>query len=439
MSNDHNKINGINDMEQKGVSTRALHAGWRSDPATGAFGLPIYLTAGYEFKSTEYAADLFQLKEPGYIYSRLGHPTAAAFEAALASVEGGVGAIATSSGQAAFTLLTMALASAGDHVIVARSVYGGTLTLLKNLFGRFGLDVEFVDIDHPCNVQAAIRDNTRAVICEVIGNPTMNVAPIETVAGVAHRAGVPFVVDNTFSPVLCKPFELGADLVVYSTTKYISGLGNVIGGAVIDSGNFDWSVGEKWASLNRPDPAYHGVVFTDAFGPLALIAKLRASLMRDVGACPSPFDCYLLHASLGTLALRMERHSANAMRVAEFLAEHPAVARVSYPGIPSHPQHELAKQYFRGGYSGMMAFDIQGGYDAGVKFLNGLSLFANVANVGDMRSMAIHSASTTHSQLSPEERAASGIGEGMIRLSIGLEDAADIVADLEAALKQSQA
>lgn len=418
-----------------GVATRALHAGWRSDPVTGAFGLPIYMTAGYEFKSTEFAADVFALKEPGYIYSRLGNPTAAAYEEALASVEGGVAAIATSSGQAAFTLLVMALASAGDHVVVARSVYGGTLTLLKNLFGRFGVDVDFVDINHPCNVQAALRSETRAVICEVIGNPVMNIAPIETIAGIAKREGVPFVVDNTFSPVVCSPIELGADIVVYSATKYVSGLGNVIGGAIVDSGNFDWSADEKWASLNRPDPAYHGVVFTEQFGAHALIAKIRTSTMRDVGACPSAFDCYMLRQTLGTLPLRMERHSANAMKVAAFLETHPAVAHVSYPGLPSHPQHDLAKQYFKGGFSGMMAFDIKGGYEAGVRFLNALALLANVANVGDARSMAIHSASTTHSQLSPEERAAAGIGEGMIRLSIGLEDAEDIVADLDAALK----
>jgi O-acetylhomoserine (thiol)-lyase len=327
------------------------------------------------------------------------------------------------------------LASAGDHLVVARSSYGGTLTLLKNLFGRLGIEVDVVDINHPCNVQTAIRPNTRAVICEVVGNPTMNIAPIETIAGVAHRAGVPFVVDNTFSPVVCAPFKCGADIVVYSTTKYIAGLGHVIGGAIVDSGNFDWTGNPKWASFNAPDPAYHGVVFTERFGKNALIAKIRTSMMRDIGACPSAFDCYLLRQSLGTLPLRMTRHSENAMAVAEFLASHPKVESVSYPGLPSHPQHDLAKQYFEGGFSGMLAFDIKGGYDAGVKFLNALTLLANVANVGDARSMAIHSASTTHSQLSPSERAAAGIGEGMIRVSVGLEDAADIIADLDAALK----
>lgn len=428
------KIDKIEKMEQKGLMTRALHAGWRSDPATGAFGLPIYATAGYEFRDTQRAADIFALKEPGYIYSRLGNPTAAAFEEALASIEGGVSAIAASSGQAAFTLLVTALAGEGDHLVVARSSYGGTLTLLKNLFGRLGIEVDVVDINHPCNVQTAIRENTRAVLCEVIGNPVMNVAPLETIAGAAHRAGVPFVVDNTFSPVVCAPFKRGADVVVYSTTKYISGLGNVIGGAIVDSGNFDWTGDPRWAAFNAPDPAYHGVVFTERFGKNALIAKIRTSMMRDIGAAPSPFDCYLLRQSLMTLPLRMARHSENAMKAAEFLASHPKVESVSYPGLASHPQHDLAKQYFEGGYSGMLAFDIKGGYDAGVRFLDSLELLANVANVGDARSMAIHSASTTHAQLSPEERAAAGIGEGMIRVSVGLEDADDIIADLAAAL-----
>lgn len=422
-------------MKKMGVATRALHAGWRSDPATGAFALPIYETAGYEFRDAAYAADLFALKEQGYIYSRLGNPTVAAFEEALASVEGGASAVATSSGQAAFTLLAMALASSGDHIVVAKAVYGGTITLLKNLFGRYGVEVEFVDFCHPCNVQAAMRENTRAVICEVIGNPAMNVAPLETVAGIAKRAGVPFVVDNTFSPVICRPFQWGADIVVHSTTKYISGQGNVIGGAIVDSGEFDWSADARWASLNAPDPAYHGVVFTEQFGKNALTAKIKTSILRDVGACPSPFDCYLLHNAIGTLPLRMERHSASAMRVAQFLEAHPAVAWVSYPGLPSHAQHDLAAQFLAGGFGGMMAFELKGGYEAGVRFLDGMRLFANVANVGDARSMALHSASTTHSQLTAEERAAGGISEGMIRLSIGLEDPADLIADLDEAMK----
>ena len=420
--------------KKMGIMTRALHSGWRNDPETGSFGMPIYMTAGYEFKNTQHAAELFALNETGFIYSRLGGVNSNALEEALADLEGGVGAIATSSGQAAFTLLVMTLASAGDHIIVARSSYGGTLTLLKNLFTRFGVEVSVIDVNHPCGVQSAIRDNTRAIICEVIGNPVMSVAPIETLAGLAHRFGIPLIVDNTFSPIVCSPFKWGADIVVYSTTKYIAGFGNVIGGAVVDSGSFDWSSDERWASLNRPDPAYNGVVFTEHFGKLALIAKLRTSLMRDVGAAPSQFDSYMIRMAVATLPMRMQRHSENAMKVAEFLETHPAVSSVSYPGLPSHPQHDFAKQFFDGGFSGMMAFELKGGYEAGVRFLDSVKLFANVANVGDARSLAIHSASTTHSQLTPQERAASGIGEGMIRLSVGLEDPEDLIADLSAAL-----
>ena len=422
-------------LKDMGVATRALHAGWRSDPATGAFALPIYETAGYEFRDTAYAADLFALKEQGYIYSRLGNPTVAAFEEALASVEGGSSAVAVSSGQAAFTLLAMTLASSGDHIVAAKAVYGGTITLLKNLFGRFGLQVDFVDFSHPCNVQAALRENTRCIICEVIGNPAMNVAPIETVAGIARREGIPFIVDNTFSPVVCRPFKWGADIVVHSTTKYISGQGSAIGGAIVDSGNFDWGGDSRWTALNAPDAAYHGVVFTEHFGRNALTAKIKTSTLRDVGACPSPFDCYLLRNALGTLPLRMERHSSSALQVAGFLESHPAVVSVSYPGLASHPQYDLAKQYLEGGASGMMAFELKGGYEAGVRFLDNMRVFANVANVGDARSMALHSASTTHSQLSPQERIAGGISEGMIRLSIGLEDPADLIADLDEAMK----
>lgn len=418
--------------KKRGINTRAFHAGWRSDPATGSFGLPVYPTAGYEFRDARHAASLFQLKEPGYIYSRLGNPTVAAFEEALADLEGGAAAIATSSGQGAFVLLVAALASAGDHVIAAKSLYGGTLTLLKNQFGRFGLDVEFVDMDHPCNVEKAMREETRAVICEVVGNPVMNVAPLESIARIAKRNDVPLVVDNTFSPLICNPFEWGANAVVHSTTKYISGLGNVVGGAIVDGGNFDWK-SEKWTSLNKPDPAYGGIVFAERFGAAALAAKIRTSMMRDFGACPSPFDGYLLRQSLATLPLRMERHCRNGQAVAEHLASHPRVESVGYPGLPSHPQHDLARQYLPNGAGGIMSFCIRGGYDAGVKFLDSLEIFANVANVGDARSMAIHSASTTHSQLTPAERAAVGIGEGMIRLSVGLEDVEDLLDDLEQA------
>ncbi len=418
-----------------GISTRALHAGWRSDPTTRAFSLPIYLTAGYEFRDAAHAADVFALDEPGFIYSRLGNPTVAAFEEAIADVEGGVAAVAASSGQAAFTQLIAALASAGDHIVVSTTSYGGTLTLLKNVFTRFGVDVDFVDVNHPCNVQTAINERTRAVVCEAIGNPAMNVAPLETLADLAHRAGVPFVVDNTFSPVVCNPIRWGADVVVHSATKYISGFGNVVAGVVVDSGNFDWTGDPRWSAFNAPDPAYHGVVFTERFGNAALAAKIRLATLRDIGGCMSPFEAYLLRQSLSTLPLRIERHSRSAQIVAEFLESHPAVASVSYPGLPSHPQFDLARRYLPDGAAGMMACELKGGYEAGVRFLNEAKLFATVANVGDSRSMAIHSASTTHAQLTAAERAAAGIGEGMIRLSIGLEDPQDLVADLATVLE----
>lgn len=423
-----------NRKNKRGVMTRVLHSGWRSDPVTGAFGLPIYPTAGYEFQSASHAAELFALETAGHIYSRLSNPTVSAFEETLADMEGGVAAVATSSGQAALSLLVMTLASPGDHIVVSRTSYGGTLTLLKNLLGRYGLEIEALDFNHPCCVQNAIKENTRAILCEAIGNPVMNVAPLESLAGLARRSGVPFIVDNTFSPVLCSPLDWGADVVLYSTTKYISGLGHVLEGAIVDGGRFDWSADDRWASLNRPDPAYHGVVFTERFGASALSAKIRTSLMRDLGACPSPFDSYLLRQSLATLPLRMKRHSENAQTIAEFLENHPAVSSVSYPGLSSHPQHDLARQYLVGGFSGMISCELAGGYEAGVRFLENTGLFAHVANVGDARSMAIHSASTTHSQLTAEERAAAGIGEGMIRLSVGLEDVEDLVADLKDAL-----
>lgn len=426
-------MKGIRDLSGKGIMTRALHAGWRSDPTTGAFCLPTYITAGYEFADTEAAADIFALDRPGYIYSRLGNPTVDAFEQALASIDGGVAAVAASSGQAAFTMLVMALASPGDRIVLSRSSYGGTLTLLKNLFARFGVDVVTVDINDAAAVKGAMNERTRALICEAVGNPTMNVAPIEELAEIAHSHGAPLAVDNTFTPVACRPIDLGADVVVYSTTKYISGLGSVIGGAVVDSGRFDWR-GGRWPAFTEPDPSYHGIVLTDKFGSAALAARLRISIMRDIGVSASPTECWLLRQTLTTLPLRMARHSDNALAAAKFLEAHAKVASVSYPGLDSHPQRALARRYMPNGCGGMMSFELKGGYDAGVRFLNALEMFANVANVGDSRSMAIHSASTTHAQLSAAERAACGIGEGMIRLSIGIEDIDDIIADLSHAL-----
>lgn len=419
-----------------GMMTTALHSGWRCDPATGASGLPIYSTAAYQFKDTEHAARLFNLEESGYIYSRLANPTVSAFEEGLNALEGGVGCIAMSSGQAAFTHLITALCSSGTNLVVSKKVYGGTLTLLQNVFSRFGVETILVDSDHPCQVEQAINDETRGIITETIGNPSMNVAPLEALVRIANRQGVPLIIDNTFAtPVLCRPIEWGAHAVVHSTTKYISGNGNVIGGAVVDGGNFNWlDYPEKFPTLATPDAAYHGITFAEHFGKAALHAKLACSVMRDMGGTPSAFDAYLLHLSLRTLPLRMKKHSENAMTVAKFLTTHEMVSHVSYPGLDGHPQNDMAKVYLKDGCGGMLAFSVKGGVEAGKKLINSLELIGHMANLGDSRTIITHPASTTHSQLTQEQRAAAGISDGLIRLSVGIEDAEDIIADLSQAL-----
>lgn len=426
------------DKEKRyGLTTKALHCGWTSDPATGAAGLPIYATAAYRFRDAEHAAGLFALKEEGFIYSRLSNPTVMAFERGLNALEGGAGCLATSSGHAAYVHLIAALCSCGNHVVASKKLYGGTLTLLRDIFARFGVSTTFVDTDHPCQVEQAITEETRAIITETIGNPLMNVAPLETLGRLAARRGVPLVIDNTFaSPALCRPFEWGAHAVIHSTTKYISGNGSLMGGAIVDGGNFDWSkYPGKFPGLTQPDKSYHGVVFTEKFGASALYAKLHISIIRDLGGCPSAFDGWQLHSSLATLPLRMARVSGNAMAVANFLEAHPMVESVSYPGLGSHPQNDLAKIYLKEGCGGMMAFSVRGGLEAGKKVLGAVELISHMANVGDSRTLIVHPASTTHSQMTPEERAETGIGEGLIRLSVGLEDPADIIADLEQALE----
>ena len=430
-------MRGSSDLEKryKGFSTKALHAGWDHDPTTGAFGLPIYLTAGYKFDSVEDAMSLFELKKEGFTYSRIGNPTVNAFESVISELEGGVAAVATSSGQAAFNQLLVLLCKKGDHVVVGRKVYGGTLTLLLNTMSKFGVEVSVVDTDDPNEVEEAVRASTRCIITESVGNPGLNVAPFEELAAIARDKDVLLVVDNTFmSPALCQPIKWGANVVVHSATKYLSGFGNIIGGVVIDGGNVDWRASNKWPEFTEPDAAYHGVVFAEHFGNQALAAKLRACTMRDLGGCMSPFEAYLLWMSMGTLSLRMKRHSENALAVAQFLQTRKEVAWVSYPGLEDHPHNARAKKYFQGGFGGMVAFCLKGGIEAGKKFLNNLSLFSIVANLGDARSMAIHPASTTHSQLSREELQKAGIEEGLVRLSIGLEDVEDILEDLDNAL-----
>lgn len=429
--------NKENKERNYGLMTKALHCGWKNDPATGASGLPIYATAAYQFRNAEHAANLFSLNGEGFIYSRLSNPTVSAFEQGLNALEGGVGCLATSSGHAAYVHLITALCSAGDHIVASKKLYGGTLTLLRDIFTRFGITTTFVDTDHPCQVEQAIRDETKAIITEIIGNPLMNVAPLETLGKLATRRGVPLIVDNTFaSPALCRPLEWGAHVVIHSTTKYISGNGNLIGGAVIDGGNFDWNAHQdKFPGLTQPDRFYNDIIFTEKFGKAALYAKLHVSIIRDLGGCPSAFDGWLLHLSLATLPLRMERVSKNALSVAKFLENHPQVEWVRYPGLESHPQKDLANIYLKEGSGGMIVFSVNGGLEAGRRFLDNVSLIGHMANVGDSRTLAVHPASTTHSQMTPEQRAEINIGEGLIRLSTGLEDLGDIIADLDQALK----
>lgn len=431
----------MSDDKRYGFMTRALHAGWSGDPATGSAGLPIYATSAYYFRDSAHAASLFNLEEEGYIYSRLGNPTVQAFETQIAALEGGVGALAVSSGQAAFTHLIATLCSSGDNLVISRKVYGGTLTLMQNIFSRFGVGLILVDSDHPCQVEQAVNDNTRGIITETIGNPMMNVAPLEALARIANRHGVPLIIDNTFAtPALCRPFEWGAHIVVHSTTKYISGNGNLVGGVVVDGGNFDWTAyPDKFPGLAKPDKAYHNIVFAERYGKCALNVKLHAAIMRDMGGCPSAFDAYLLHLSLTTLGLRMKRHSENGLTIARFLESHPQVEWVSYPGLESHPQHDMAEVYLKDGCGGMLAFGVKGGVDAGRKLVDSLKLVGHMANLGDSRTLIVHPASTTHAQLSSEERAAAGLSDGLLRLSVGLEDSEDIIADLEnglAAAKQ---
>lgn len=423
-----------------GLMTKALHCGWASDPATGASALPIYATAAYQFRDAEHAANLFSLDEEGFIYSRLSNPTVMAFEKGLNALEDGVGCLATASGHSAYVHLLTALCSAGDHVIASKKLYGGTLTLLSDIFTRFGVTTTFVDTDHPCQIDQAVRDNTKAVITEIIGNPLMNVAPLETLGRLATRWGIPLIIDNTFaSPALCRPFEWGAHVVIHSTSKYISGNGSLIGGAIVDGGNFDWDRhANKFPGLTKPDKAYHNVVFTEKFGKTALYAKLHVSIIRDLGGCPSAFDGWQLHNALATLPLRMARVSENALAVAKYLEAHPRVEWVSYPGLASHPQNDLAKIYLADGCGGVMAFSVRGGLETGKKLLNSVELIGHMSNVGDSRTLIVHPASTTHSQMTPEQRAEIEIGEGLIRLSVGLEDVADIIEDLEQAFQAAE-
>ncbi|WP_080840573.1 homocysteine synthase [Cohnella massiliensis] len=421
------------------LETLAIHAGQQLDPTTLSRAVPIYQTSSYGFRDTDHAADLFALKQFGNIYTRIMNPTSDVFEQRMAALEGGAGALAVGSGQAAITYSIFNLAGAGDEIVSASSLYGGTYNLFSTTLPKLGINVKFVDPSDPENFRSAITPNTKALYAETIGNPRGDVLDIAAVAKIAHDNGIPLIIDNTFAtPYLCRPIDFGADIVVHSATKFIGGHGTSIGGVVVDGGKFDWKASGKFPGLTQPDPSYHGVVYTDAVGPIAYIIKMRVQLLRDMGAALAPFNSFLFLQGLETLHLRMERHSSNALAVARFLEKHPAVKSVNYAGLPEHPSHGLAQTYLPKGQGAILTFEIEGGVEAGKKVINSVKLFSHLANVGDSKSLIIHPASTTHQQLSEQEQAAAGVQPGMIRLSVGTEGIDDILYDLDQALKASQ-
>ena len=419
-----------------GFNTRQLHAGQSPDPTTGSRAVPIYQTTSFQFQSTEHAANLFALKEAGNIYTRIMNPTTDVLEQRIADLEGGVGALAAGSGHAAQTIAILTLCEAGDHIVSSNRLYGGTYNQFNYTFPRLGIDVSFVDPSHPEAFEAAIRPNTKLLYGETLGNPDISVFPFEEVAAIAQKHKLPLVIDNTFAtPYLCRPLEWGANIVLHSTTKFIGGHGTTIGGIIVDGGNFDWTSG-RFDNFTTPDPSYHGLVYADLGAP-AFILKARVQVLRDLGACQAPINSWLTIQGVETLSLRMDRHVANAQRVAEFLENHPRVNWVCYPGLKSHGDHERAKKILPQGPGAIMGFGIQGGRAAGEKFIDSLQLFSHLANVGDARSLAIHPAGTTHSQLNDEERLSAGVTPDFVRLSVGLEDIEDILWDLDQALAAS--
>jgi len=412
----------------------AVHGGQEPDSATGSRAVPIYQTTSYNFRDSEHGANLFGLKEAGNIYTRIMNPTSDVFEKRIAALEGGIGALSFASGHAAISGAIFNIAQAGDEIVSSSTLYGGTHNLFAHTLPNLGIKVHFVDPSDPENFRKAITDKTKAIYAETIGNPKIDVFDIETVAKIAHENGIPLILDSTFStPYLLRPIEFGADIVIHSATKFIGGHGTSMGGVVIDSGKFNWGNG-KFPLLSDPDPSYGGLSYTGALGAAAYITRLRIQVLRDLGATISPFNSFLLLQGLETLHLRMRRHSDNALAVANYLEKHDQVTWVSYPGLESHPDHQLANKYLPKGASAILTFGIKGGLEAGRKFIDSLKLFSILANVGDAKSLVIHPASTTHSQLSSEERAAAGVPDELIRLSIGIEDSADIIADIEQAL-----
>ncbi len=423
-----------NETHDFGFDTRAIHAGQRPDPATGARAMPIYQTTSFVFEDSEAASAYFNLQEYGNIYSRIMNPTVAAFEERVASLEGGVGAVAFASGLAAQSSALFTILQPGDHIVASQALYGGTIAQMRNFLGKLSVETTFVDPDDPTAWRAAIRPNTKALYGETIGNPGGNVLDIAAVAAIAHEAGAPLIVDSTFaSPYLCRPIEWGADIVIHSATKFLGGHGTSIGGIVVDSGTFDWSNG-RFPTVAAPSEAYHGLAFHETFGAYGYLQKLRSETLRDLGGSLSPFNAFLLLLGVETLPLRMERHVSNALGVARFLAQHPQVESVRHPAMPGSPYLPLVERYLPRGAGAIFTFDIKGGREAGQRFIESLELWSHLANVGDAKSLVIHPASTTQRQLSEEELAAAGTGAGTIRLSVGLETLDDLLWDLGRAL-----
>lgn len=417
--------------------TKLLHAGQVADSATGSRAVPIYQTTSYVFKDTEHAANLFGLKEFGNIYTRLMNPTSDVFEKRMAALDGGVGALALSSGQSAITISILNIAKAGDEIVSADNLYGGTYTLFSNTLSKFGVKVRFVDSSDPNNFKKAINEKTKALYAESIGNPKLNVTDLEKVAKIAHDNGIPFILDNTVSPYLLKPIDHGVDIVVYSATKFIGGHGTSIGGVIVDSGKFDWEKSGKFPLITDPDPSYHGIKFVDALRPIgniAYIIKARVTLLRDIGPAPSPFNSFLFLQGLETLHLRIVRHAENALKVAEFLEKHPKVSWVNYPGLKSSPEKKLVDKYLKRGAGAIVGFGVKGGLEAGKRFINSVKLLSHLANIGDAKTLVIHPASTTHQQLSEKDQLATGVTPDYIRLSVGIENVEDIIGDIKQAL-----
>ena len=420
---------------QFGFTTRQLHVGYTPEETTGSRAVPLYQTAAYNLQSTERAARLFALQEAGNIYTRISNPTSNVLEKRIADLEGGVGALETSSGHAAQATAILTICEAGDHIVSAATLYGGTVSQFKYTFPRLGISVTLVDPSDPGNFRRAIQPNTKIIYGETISNPLVNIFPLEEVAKIAQEFHIPVMIDNTFAtPYLCRPFEWGADIITHSTTKFIGGHGTSIGGMIVDGGKFNWAKGDRFKNFTEPDPSYHNVIYAEDFGPLAFISKARSGILRDIGTCQSPFNSWLFIQGLETLSLRMERHVKNAQAAAEFLEDHPNVSWVTYSGLPGHRDHERAKRYLPKGPGAVLGFGVKGGREEGARFIDNLKLISHVANLGDAKSLAIHPASTTHSQLTPEEQTAAGVSPDFIRLSIGLEDIEDILWDLDQAL-----